>query len=173
MTAAKENDTSKSVVLRTHQTRGGKWETPDLAEVRVTPLPMIGQWELRVATYELKRQNGWSVESVLQAATYQEFAHESWLVVPADESEEDLDWSEYFGRRVVEKAGAFGVGLATFHTKRRTLQKHTTARPQVPSLLRQHEWLESTIENIGEEKKKAEIAGHIRWARAKAEAGRD
>jgi len=170
LTAAKENDMSRSVVLRTYPTRGGKWETPDLAEVRVTPFPMIGQWELRVATYELKRQDAWSVDSVLQAAMYTEFAHESWLVVPAGGEE---DWTTYFGRRIVDKAGDLGVGLATFDGKNRTLWKHTTPRPHVPSLSRLHEWLETTIERIGEDKKKTEIADNIGWAARKAAAGRD
>src|SRR5207253_6735917 len=56
--AAEEADESRSVVIRSHQRRGAKWETPDLCEVRVTPFPMIGQWELRLAAYELKRQGG-------------------------------------------------------------------------------------------------------------------
>ncbi len=173
--AASKDDVSKSVVLATHQTRAGKWETPDLAEVRVTPFPMVGQWELRVLVYELKRQGGWSVESVLQAATYKDFAHESWLVVPAgSDSDSDPDWAEHFGKRVVEQAGDLGVGLGTFDAEKGVLKKHMTPqRRQVPSLTRQQEWLESVMERLGEGKKKAEISANVRWARAKAESGRD
>ncbi|MEW6245820.1 MAG: hypothetical protein AB1555_03815 [Nitrospirota bacterium] len=168
---AAESDNSKSLVLNTHKTKAGKWETPDLAEVRITPFPMVGQWELRVAVYELKREGSWNVESVLQAATYNEFAHESWLVVPAGD---DGDWVEYFGKRVVDKAGDLGIGLGTFDATEHTLKKHM--RPQwrqLPSLSRQQEWLEDVIERLGEEKLKEDIAGYIRWARSKAESGRD
>lgn len=169
-TAAKK-DNGKSVVLNTHMTKAGKWETPDLAEVRITPFPMVGQWELRVAVYELKRENSWTIDSVLQAATYNEFAHESWLVVPAGD---DGDWVEYFGQRVVDKAGGLGIGLGTFDAKERTLKKHMWPQwKQLPSLSRQQEWLENVIERLGESKKKEEIAGHIRWARDKAVSGRD
>ena len=137
----------------------------------MTPFPMVGQWELRAVVYELKRQGGWSVESVLQAATYGEFAHESWLVVP-DGS--DDDWAEHFGRRVVDKAGDLGIGLGTFDAGNGILKKHMTPqRRQVPSLFRQQEWLESVIDRLGETKRKEEIAGHIRWAKSKAEFGRD
>lgn len=167
---AARHDESKSVVLETHRTRLGKWETPDLTEVRVTPFPMVGQWELRVAVYELKRQDGWSVESVLQAATYNEFAQESWLVIPADD---ESDWDEHFGRRVVDKAGDLGIGLASFDIKEKALKKHMMPRRQVPSLQRQQEWLESVIDRLQEKTKKEEIAGHIRWAKSKAESGRD
>lgn len=170
LSAATKGGESKSIVLETHRTKAGKWETPDLAEVRVTPFPMVGQWELRVVVYELKRQSSWSVESVLQAATYGEFANEAWLVVP---SGDDNDWSEHFGKRVVEKAGDLGVGLGSFDQQTRVLKKHMTPRRQFPSLSRQQEWLESVIEKLDEQKKKEEIAGHIRWARSKADSGRD
>jgi hypothetical protein len=72
---------------------------------------MLGQWELRVATYELKRADAWTIDSVLQTATYGEFAHESWLVVP---SGDDGDWVDHFTKRVVDKSGSFGIGLGTF-----------------------------------------------------------
>lgn len=170
LVGAANKDETRSVVLETYRTKARKWETPDLAEVRVTPFPMVGQWELRVAVYELKRQDGWSVESVLQAATYNEFAQESWLVVP---SGDDGDWSEYFGKRVVDKAGDLGIGLGSFDTHEGTLKKHMTPRRQVPSLQRQQEWLESIVERLGDHRKKEEISGHIRWARSKAESGRD
>lgn len=168
--SAAKHDESKSVVLETHRTRARKWETPDLAEVRVTPFPMVGQWELRVAVYELKRQGAWGVESVLQAATYNEFAQESWLVVPVGE---ESDWSEHFGKRVVDKAGDLGIGLGSFDARERTLKKHMTPKRQVPSLQRQQEWLESVIERLRDQGKKEDIAGYIRWARSKAESGRD
>jgi hypothetical protein len=48
-----------------------------------------------------------------------------------------------------------------------------TPRRQVPSLQRQQEWLESVIERLRDEGKKEEISGYIRWARSKAESGRD
>ncbi|MCC6900972.1 MAG: hypothetical protein IT377_18485 [Polyangiaceae bacterium] len=163
---------SRSVVLDTHRTKAGKWETPDLTEVRVQPFPVVGQWELRVVTYELKRQDGWSVESVLQTATYNEFAHESWLVIPADP---DTGWTEYFGPRVVDKAGDFGIGLGSFDgTGSGTFHKHMTPqRKHVPSLARVESWLNRVIEQLGAEDKKTDIANNIRWARAKAEAGKD
>ena len=168
--SAAKHDESKSVVLETHRTRARKWETPDLAEVRVTPFPMVGQWELRVAVYELKRQGAWGVESVLQAATYNEFAQESWLVVPVGE---ESDWAEHFGKRVVDKAGDLGIGLGSFDPRERTLKKHMTPKRQVPSLQRQQEWLESVIDRLRDQGKKEDIAAHIRWARSKAESGRD
>ncbi|MES1188408.1 MAG: hypothetical protein ABUL60_31620 [Myxococcales bacterium] len=168
--SAARHDESKSVVLETHRTRARKWETPDLAEVRVAPFPMVGQWELRVAVYELKRQGGWGVESVLQAATYNEFAQESWLVVPVGD---EGDWAEHFGKRVVDKAGDLGIGLGSFDAREKTLKKHMTPKRQVPSLQRQQEWLESVIDRLRDQGKKEEIAGHIRWARSKAESGRD
>jgi hypothetical protein len=118
---------------------------------------MVGQWELRVLVYELKRQGGWSVESVLQAATYKDFAHESWLVVPAGP---DGDWAEHFGKRVVEQAGDLGIGLGTFDADEGILKKHLTPqRGQVPSLTRQQEWLESALERLAERKKRAQPAG--------------
>lgn len=168
--AAKEGDESRSVVLKTHDTKMGKWETPDLTEVRVTPFPMIGQWELKVATYELKRQGAWSVDSVLQTATYGEFAHESWLVVPSADTD---DWVEHFGNRVVDKAGDFGIGLATFDEGAGTLKKHMKPRSKVPVLSRMHEWLESVIERLSNSRARTEIGNNVRWARGKAEAGRD
>jgi len=167
---AKDNDESRSVIINTYATRKGKWETPDLTEVRVTPFPMIGQWELRVATYELKRQDSWSIESVLQTATYAEFAHESWLVVP---SSDDSDWVEHFSKRVVDKAGSFGIGLATFDAASRTLQKHMTPQRMIPDLGRMHEWLEDVIDRLANPKLKTDIANNIAWARRKADAGRD
>lgn len=167
---AAKRDESKSVTLETYRTKARKWETPDLAEIRVTPFPMVGQWELRVAVYELKRQGGWSVESVLQAATYNEFAQESWLVVPAGD---DGDWTEHFGKRIVDKAGDLGIGLGSFDVREGTLKKHMTPRRQVPSLQRQQEWLESVLDRLREHGRKEEIASHIRWARSKAESGRD
>ena len=165
-------DESKSVVLETYRTKAGKWETPDLTEVRVQPFPIVGQWELRVVTYELKRQAGWSVESVLQTATYNEFAHESWLVIPA---EDEADWTEYFGPRVVDKAGDFGIGLGSFDSDGTgTFHKHMTPqRKHVPSLARVESWLTRVIGQLGAEKQKSEIANNIRWAKAKAEAGKD
>ena len=163
---------SRSVVLNTHGTKAGKWETPDLAEVRVQPFPVVGQWELRIVTYELKRQDAWSIESVLQTATYNEFAHESWLVIPAGD---DGDWTEYFGPRIVDKAGDFGIGPGSFDPAGKgTFHKHMTPqRKHIPSLSRLQSWLSRVIEQLGEEKKKGEIADNIRWARAKAEAGKD
>lgn len=163
-------DESRSVVLETYKTRARKWETPDLAEIRVTPFPMVGQWELRVAVYELKREGGWSVESVLQAATYNEFAQESWLVIPASD---DTDWAEVFGSRLVARAGDLGIGLGSFNEDEGTLQKHMTPKRHVPSLQRQQEWLEQALDRLREQKKKAEISDHIRWAKSKAESGRD
>jgi len=168
---AAQRDESKAVVLNTHMVRGAKWEAPDLTEARITPFPMIGQWEFRIAAYELKRQGCWSVDSLLQAAMYSEFAHETWLVVPTASFEED--WVEYFGQRVVTTAVEHGVGLGTFDPKARVLRKHTAARQHRPTLARQHEWLETTIYRIGAEELKAEIAGHIAWAARKAAAGRD
>lgn len=164
--AAAKNDESKSVVLNTHRTRAKKWETPDLAEVRVTPFPTIGQWELRVITYELKRQGAWSVDSVLQTATYNTFAHESWLVVP---SGDDADWAEYFGKPVVEKATIFGIGLATFDRADRTFKKHMTPKQNLPLLNRQYEWLDGVLDRLGDGKIKTEIADNTRWARRRAE----
>lgn len=174
LAAAAKEDVSKSVVLSAYRTRAAKWETPDLVEVRVTPFPMIGQWELRVVTYELKRQGAWTVESVLQAASYNEFAHESWLVVPAGEDGGDGDWADYFGKGIVTKAGDFGVGLGTFDAQEETFQKHMHPHSaRVPLLSRLHDWLDQLIERIDEEKKRTEIAANIRWARDKANSGRD
>lgn len=173
-TAARSGE-SRSVILDTHNTHARKWETPDLTEVRVTPFPAVGQWELRIIAYELKRQGAWSVDSVLQAATYREFAHESWLVVPAREDEdEDLDWVEHFTKRVVDQAGTLGVGLATLNVKTNALKKHTTPpRGQAPTLSRQQEWLDNMFELLREPKKRSEIADNIGWASRKAGAGRD
>lgn len=168
---AERSDESRAVVLNTHKARGAKWESPDLTEARITPFPTIGQWEFRIAAYELKRQGCWSVDSVLQAAMYSEFAHETWLVVPTASFEED--WVEYFGQRVVTTAVDHGVGLGTFDPKARVLRKHTAAGHHRPTLARQHEWLEAMLDRIGADDQKAKIAGHIAWATRKAAAGRD
>jgi predicted transcriptional regulator len=165
LSTAKKGDESRCVVLETHRTRARKWETPDLAEIRVTPFPMIGQWEFRVAVYELKRLESWTVDSVLQAAIYNEFAHESWLVIPAGD---DADWSERFGPRLVDKAGDLGVGLGSFDEKKKTLQKHMTPRRHAPSLARQQEWLEMVLDKLGTATTREEIANHVRWARSKS-----
>ncbi len=154
---------SRSIVVRTHKQRRGKWERPDLVEVRVAPLPMIGQWDLRVIAYELKRADAWSVDSVLQAASYAEFAHESWLVVPAAKN---TAWDEHFGREVISKAAQFSIGLGSFSARDGILTKHTTARIQTPAAERVHEWLSGLIE--GEQAKR--LAENIRWAKAKADA---
>ncbi len=167
---AKEGDFSRSVVLETHRTRQRKWETPDLTEVRVTPFPMLGQWELRVATYELKRADAWTIDSVLQTATYNEFAHESWLVVP---SGDDGDWVNYFTPRVVDRAGGFGIGLATFSEETGVMKKHMVARRQLPDLAKLHEWLEEVVDRLRRPELKKDIANNIAWAKRKAEAGRD
>jgi hypothetical protein len=168
--AAKQDDVSKSVVLSAYRTRAGKWETPDLVEVRATPFPMIGQWELRVVAYELKRQGAWTVESVLQAASYNEFVHESWLIVPSG----DDDWADYFGKGIVTKAGDFGVGLGTFDAENKALQKHILPHSaRIPQLSRQHDWLDQLMDRIDQEKTQTEIAANIRWARDKANSGRD
>lgn len=170
LVGAAKGDKSRSIILRTHTTRAGKWETPDLTEVRVTPFPIIGQWELRVITYELKRQDGWSIESVLQTATYREFAHECWLVAPAG----DEDWTEYFGTRLVDKAGDFGIGIATFDDAAKAFKKHLTPEAaHSPGLTRLQDWLEASIDRLGEHAKKKELADNIRWAKSKADAGRD
>ena len=172
--AASQDEVSKSVVLSTYRTRGAKWETPDLLEVLVTPFPMIGQWELRVVTYELKRQGAWTVESVLQAASYNEFAHESWLIVPSGVEEGDSDGVDYFDNRIVTKAGDLGVGLGTFDAENEVLRKHMHPRSaRAPMLSRQHRWLDRLIEQVGDEKKRTQIAANIRWARDKANSGRD
>lgn len=170
---ANATDESKSVVLETHKTRRRKWETPDLTEIRVTPFPMVGQWELRVVTYELKRQGDWNVDSVLQTAAYNEFAHESWLVVPGSD---DSDWVEHFQPRVVNKAGELGIGLATFMNldgKEPSLKTHMQPKRQIPRLSRQQEWLEEVIDRLNEQTRNTELAGNIRWAKTKADSGRD
>jgi hypothetical protein len=167
---AASGEESKSVVLETHRTRLGKWETPDLAEVLITPFPMVGQWELRIVAYELKCRGRCQVDAVLQAAAYNQFAHESWLVIPkVDES----DWAENFGPRVVQQARHFGIGLGSFDRDEPALTKHIAPRPQVPLLQRQQEWLEFAVDRPGEERKKVEIARHVRWARRKANLARD
>jgi hypothetical protein len=167
---AKQEDFSKSIVLQTFRTRQRKWESPDLTEVRVTPFPVLGQWELRVATYELKRADSWTIDSVLQTATYGEFAHESWLVVP---SGDDGDWVEHFTKRVVDKAGGFGIGLATFIEEKGVMKKHMVPRRQLPDLARLHEWLEEVVDRLKQPQLMKDIANNIAWAKRKAEAGRD
>jgi len=173
LTRANETDESKSVVLETYKTRRRKWETPDLTEIRVTPFPMVGQWELRVVTYELKRQGDWNVDSVLQTAAYNEFANESWLVVPGSD---EGDWVEHFQPRVVNKAGELGIGLATFMNldgQEPSLKTHMQPKRQIPRLSRQQEWLEEVIDRLNERKRNTELASNIRWAKTKADSGRD
>lgn len=167
--AAVQGGESKTLILETWQTKAGKWETPDFTEVRITPFPMVGQWELRLAVYEIKRADGWNVESVFQAATYLEFAHESWLVVPENE---DTDWVELFTKRVVEKASDQGVGLMTFNPVNGIIRKHMAPRRSAPALSRQQEWLERTLDKLKGKQGKDDVASHIRWARDMATSGR-
>jgi hypothetical protein len=163
---AERND-GKSVVLETHQRRIGKWRTPDFVEVRVTPFATVGQWELRIVAYELKRAGAYNAESVLQAAAYSQFAHESWLVVPSGEGDEP--WTSRFGPDLVHKAAHFSVGLAIFDEAIPELHKHTHPRPQqAPLVSAQHVWLEDVIGGLGETKVKDEIAQNIESAKRHA-----
>jgi len=127
---------------------------------------MIGQWELRVVTYELKRQEAWTVESVLQAASYNEFAHESWLIVPSGDDGDD-DSADYFGKGIVTKAGNFGVALGP--STQRKERTETRARTRLaPLLSRQHDWLDLFDRtNRPREKANGDRRQH-RWSRDKA-----
>jgi hypothetical protein len=161
--SASKGQGSRSVILPTHKTRARKWETPDFVEVRITPFPVIGQWELRLITYELKRRDEWSVESVLQTATYNGFADESLLVVPA---EPEVDWAELFGPRIVDESARFGIGLVTFDVHNKILRTHTSAQPQRPSLERKNKRLETIFERLADREKQENVANFIRWATA-------
>ncbi len=131
--------------------------------MRITPFPTIGQWELRLITYELKRRDEWTVESVLQTATYNGFADESLLVVPA---ESDVDWAELFGPRILDESARFGIGLATFDVDNKIMRTHTSAQPQRPSLERKNKRLETIFERLADREKSEGVDNSIRWAKA-------
>jgi hypothetical protein len=70
-----------SVIFETASLRKrGKWQNPDVTELRVDVFPRLRQRRTLVITYEAKPWGAWDIHAVFEAASHARFAHESHLV---------------------------------------------------------------------------------------------
>jgi hypothetical protein len=88
---------------------GGKWGTPDVIGVTLPRLRDVYKPPLEVLSAEIKIvADSQLITAFGQACSYQLFSHKSYIVVPNDAKNQDLD-------RLETLCHSFGIGLVTFN----------------------------------------------------------
>lgn len=111
--AALEHEADEgSVVFETASLRKrGKWQNPDVTEIRVDVFPRLRQRRTLLISYEAKLWGRWDINAVFEAASHARFAHEGYLVLEWIEKNFSLDDPRL--DQVVRECRRFGIGLIT------------------------------------------------------------
>jgi hypothetical protein len=110
--ALKRDAGEGSVIFETASLRKrGKWQNPDVTELRVDVFPRLRQRRTLVISYEAKPWGCWDISAVFEAASHARFAHEGYLVLEWIEKGFSLDDPRL--DQVVRECRRFGIGLMT------------------------------------------------------------
>ena len=112
-----------SVIFETASLRQrGKWQNPDVTELRVDVFPRLRQRRTLVISYEAKLWGAWDINAVFEAASHARFAHESYLVLEWIEKGFSLDDPHL--DQVVRECRRFGIGLLTLEAHYKSHRVH-------------------------------------------------
>ena len=87
-----------------------KWATPDIVGTTVSSRGDRSQFPIEIVAAEIKTEKSQLVTAFGQACAYSLFAHKSYLVIPEDASEDEIE-------RIDALCQMFGIGLVTFDDK--------------------------------------------------------
>ena len=91
---------------------GGKWTRPDIVVVAVQRFRYVPGTVLTLATFEVKGEGRWGIESVYETAAHSAFAHKSYLAIHAPKLELTRKSREF--DRLVDHAERFNIGVMVF-----------------------------------------------------------
>jgi len=87
-----------------------KWATPDVVGTTISSRGDGSQFPMEIVAAEIKPEKSQLVTAFGQACAYSLFAHKSYLVIPEDASEDEIE-------RIDALCQMFGIGLVTFDNK--------------------------------------------------------
>jgi hypothetical protein len=88
----------------------GKWSQPDLLFLGLPKYELMGQSELNVVTFEVKRLGGWDIKSIYQAEAHKQNANYSYVFLHNEDDSSERENDANF-QRCRRKAFEFKVGL--------------------------------------------------------------
>jgi len=135
-----------SVLFETASLRKrGKWQNPDITELRVDLFPRLRQVRTLLITYEAKLWRRWDINAVFEAASHARFAHEGFLLLEWIEKDFVLDDPRL--EQVVRECRRFGVGLATLESYYSHYRVHVRldAKRNTPKDNDVEEWLDYAL----------------------------
>ncbi len=91
---------------------GGKWTRPDIVVVAVQRFKYVPGTVLTLATFEIKAEGRWGIESVYETAAHSTFAHKSYLAIHAPKLSLVAESPDF--ERLIDHAERFDIGVMVF-----------------------------------------------------------
>lgn len=158
---ALERESPDSVVFDTGRLRKrGKWQNPDVTQIRIERYPRLHKHRVLIATYEVKQWQRSDVTAVFEAESHARFAHEAYVVLEWPATADAFSLEEPSVNKMVGECQRFGVGLWTiepYYSKHR-VHEQLEARPRTPADADVEKWLDYALKRDTDALERYEVA---------------